>query len=111
MLVSGFADADWAGCIDDHRSTGFLPFFLDQIWFHGALGSNRQCHDQVLKGNTKQLPTLPLRSCGFRRYYKSLVYHILLLRLYGVTILEQHIYQQILCSMHVRSILKWTITL
>jgi hypothetical protein len=101
MLVSGFADADWAGCIDDRRSTGVLPFFLDQIWFHGAPGSNRQCRDQVLKWNTKQLPMLPLRSCGFRRYYKSLVYHILLLRLCGVTILEQHIYQQISCSMHV----------
>jgi hypothetical protein len=72
---------------------GVLPFFFDQIWFHGAPGSNRQCRDQVLKWNTKQLPTLLLRSCEFRRYYKSLVYYILPLRLCGVTILEQHIYQ------------------
>jgi hypothetical protein len=28
MLVSGFADADWAGCIDDHRSTGGFAIFL-----------------------------------------------------------------------------------
>lgn len=27
-LVSAFSDADWAGCIDDHRSTGgFVVFF------------------------------------------------------------------------------------
>jgi hypothetical protein len=28
MLVSGFADADWSGCIDDRRSTGSFAIFL-----------------------------------------------------------------------------------
>jgi hypothetical protein len=28
MLVSGFSDADWAGCIDDDRSTGGFIIFL-----------------------------------------------------------------------------------
>jgi hypothetical protein len=28
MLVRGFADADWAGCIDDRRSTGGFAIFL-----------------------------------------------------------------------------------
>jgi hypothetical protein len=28
MLVSSFADADWAGCIDDRRSTGGFAIFL-----------------------------------------------------------------------------------
>jgi hypothetical protein len=28
MLVSGFADADWAECIDDRRSTGGFAIFL-----------------------------------------------------------------------------------
>jgi hypothetical protein len=28
MLVSGFLDADWAGCIDDHRSVGGFAVFL-----------------------------------------------------------------------------------
>jgi len=28
MLVSAFSDADWAGCIDDRRSTGGFALFL-----------------------------------------------------------------------------------
>jgi hypothetical protein len=28
MLVSGFADADWVGCIDDRRSTRGFAMFL-----------------------------------------------------------------------------------
>jgi hypothetical protein len=28
MLVSAFADADWAGCPDDRRSTGGFAVFL-----------------------------------------------------------------------------------
>ena len=33
-LLSAFLDADWAGCLDDIRSTGGLLYFLDRIWFH-----------------------------------------------------------------------------
>jgi hypothetical protein len=28
MLVSGFADVDWSGCIDDRRSTGSFAIFF-----------------------------------------------------------------------------------
>ena len=31
FLVSGFLDADWAGCLDDMRSTGVLLSFLEII--------------------------------------------------------------------------------
>ena len=28
MMVSAFSDADWAGCLDDRRSTGGFVVFL-----------------------------------------------------------------------------------
>ena len=28
MMVSAFSDADWAGCVDDRRSTGGFAVFL-----------------------------------------------------------------------------------
>jgi hypothetical protein len=28
MLMSGFSDADWAGCVDDRRSIGGFAIFL-----------------------------------------------------------------------------------
>jgi histone deacetylase 1/2 len=28
MMVSAFSDANWAGCVDDHRSTGGFVVFL-----------------------------------------------------------------------------------
>jgi hypothetical protein len=28
MIVSAFSDADWAGCVDDWRSTGGFAMFL-----------------------------------------------------------------------------------
>ena len=32
MLVSAFSDADWEGCIDDHRSIGgFVVFLVDNL--------------------------------------------------------------------------------
>jgi histone deacetylase 1/2 len=52
MLISGFSDADWAGDIDDRRSTSGLLFSMDLILYHGVLESNPQFHGRVPKLNT-----------------------------------------------------------
>jgi hypothetical protein len=52
MLVSAFSDADWAGDIDDRRSTGGFAVFLGNNLVSWSARNNLLCHDQVLKQNT-----------------------------------------------------------
>ena len=54
LLVSAFSDADWAGCLDDRRSRGDLPYSWERIWCHGVPESKQQYQGQVLKLNTRQ---------------------------------------------------------
>jgi hypothetical protein len=52
-LLSIFTNADWAGCVDDQRSTGALLSSLDQTSYHGVLANNPQCLVHPQKLNTK----------------------------------------------------------
>jgi hypothetical protein len=53
-LLSGFADADWAGCPDDHRSTGGHVVFLGANLVVGVPGNNPPYHDPTQKRSTSQ---------------------------------------------------------
>jgi hypothetical protein len=48
MMISGFSDADWAGCVDDRRST-VLQYILGATLCHGVQGNNPRCHGPALK--------------------------------------------------------------
>jgi hypothetical protein len=53
MLVNGYSDADWAGCIDDRRSTCGLLCSLEITLSHGMHRNRPPCHGLALKSNTK----------------------------------------------------------
>jgi hypothetical protein len=47
MLVSAYSDADWAYCLDDHRSMGGFAKYLDQILCPGVQENKPLFLDQV----------------------------------------------------------------
>jgi hypothetical protein len=53
--VSAFSDADWAGDIDDRRSTGGFAVFLGSNPYHGVHKNKPQYRGQALRPNTKAL--------------------------------------------------------
>jgi histone deacetylase 1/2 len=60
-LLSAFSDADWAGCIEDRRSTGGFAIFIGPNLVYGLLASKIQCLVLALKLNTK-LWRMPLQN-------------------------------------------------
>jgi hypothetical protein len=78
LLLSAFADVDWAGFVDDRCSTGGFALFLGSnliswsarkpkgalhcfwglILYHGVLENKQLCLDLVLRLNTRLLPML-----------------------------------------------------
>lgn len=49
MLVSAFSNADWAGCVDDRRSTGGFAVFLG----NNLLSWNAKKQDTMSRSSTK----------------------------------------------------------
>ena len=63
ILVSAFSDADWAGCVDDRRSTSGFAVFLGSN-HPGVQESKRQYHDLVQRQNIRLWQMQQLKLSG-----------------------------------------------
>jgi hypothetical protein len=70
LLLDAFSDTDWAGNLDDRRSTGGYTVFLGTTLFPGDLASKLQCPRQTLKLNIKSSPIPQQRPSSFRFFTK-----------------------------------------
>jgi hypothetical protein len=86
MLMSGFSDASWAGCLDDRRSTGGFSIFFGSNLVSWSAHKQPTVSRSSTRWSTRPLRMTQLRLYGYKPCYKNLAFNILLLRLYGVTI-------------------------
>lgn len=73
-LFTAFSDVDWAGCLNDRRSIGGNAIFWGQILFPGVQGSKQQSLDHLQRLSIKLLQMLRLSQCGYKGYFKKLVF-------------------------------------
>jgi hypothetical protein len=89
MLVSGFSDADWAGCLDDRRSACSFAIFMGS----NLVSCSAKKQPTVSRSSTEaeyKLLMLLLRSFECNCCLENLMYRIPRLHACGVTTWGAH---------------------
>jgi hypothetical protein len=104
VLVNGFSDTDWAGCLDDRRSTGGFAIFLGTNLVSWSARKQPTVSRSSTEVEYKALANATMEIICLQTLLDELGVSHPPLQHYGVIIWGLHICQQILFFMHVQSI-------
>jgi hypothetical protein len=110
FALHGFTDADWAGSIDDCKSTGGYLVFFGQTPISWKSGKQRTLARSSTEAEYKALADGIAEVIWLQYLLQICRFPQSLLLPFGVIILVLPISQQILSSMLVLSMLKWIVT-